>query len=526
MERASSFVAWLRAPASAANALSRPEAEREGFAARLSLAPVLFAVFAALAVVLVFTTEIYTVREGIGDDGVIYAGIIRNWNGHIQTMGLNGYTAQRCFNPIVMRMALDLFRMSTDNASIVKAYKVANAISMVIAIGCVIAAMTKLRLSRAGMVVATTLTFFNFSTLYWLPFDPVLTDAMALAIGGVQLWAYVSRRHVVLAVASGIGGFVWPSTAQVGAALLFFPRERSGSESENGSESGSGGGPGMVDLGIAAVVAAGLGFYASTLVDYAPPYGQLPAIKSLFRLSCALFCLVAFVALKEMIRVGPSVRQLLRRDRDAIVSKLLAVVMMVAVSKMLAWIAASPNHKLAQADDFTIAEVLKGAVFFAVQRPLVWLVAHVGFFGPGVLLMSLCWRDVCNEARRIGFGLNAVLGLAFFLMLNSQSRAGIEVIPIIMPLAALAAARLAWTPRRLIELAAIVFVASKLWYSIVQKPQMDFSTLMFHIGPWMSHEAYLYQGVAAVLAAVWVLWLKRQRRVAHETVWLCEEQPT
>ncbi len=529
---ASPLVAWLRAPAFAPNALL--QADSASPLARLSVAPLLFVALAAIAIVLVYTTEIYIVRNGIGDDGVIYASIVKAFDGHLghlPSLGLNRYTAQRCLSPVLVRAALNVLRMPADDPTIISAYKAANAISISIALACWINAARHLRLSRAGLVAATLLASFNFVTLYWLPFDPVLVDGMALAIGSLQVWAYLSRRYVVLAVVSAAGGFIWPSATQVGAVMLFFPREPASNDASiapftaGSPDTGAAfAKPSPIDLGVAALLTAFITWYASTLADYVPPYGQLPATKTLFRLSCALFCFVTFIALKELVRVGPSLRQLVRRDRDAILGKVLAVATLVAVSKIVAWIASAPDTRIPQAADFAMTDVLKGLVFFAVQRPLVSLFAHVGFFGPAILLMFWCWRNVCNDARRLGFGLNAALGMAFLMLFNSQSRGAIELMPIIVLLAASGAARLPWTPRRLLELAGVIFVASKLWYAIVQKPKFDFSSLMDNVGPWMSNESYYLHGALTIGISIWFVWTSRQRPALEETVWLSEEQ--
>jgi len=518
------LVAWLRAPASAPNALLLGDAASP--LARLTLAPLLFVALAGLAILLVFTTEIYVVNGGIGDDGMIYAAIIRAYDGKIQALGLNGYTAQRCLSPILVRLGMNLFKVPFDSLSIIKAYKVANSIALLLAIGAGIGSALHLRLSRAGLLVAVLLTYFNFATLYWVPWDPVLTDCMALAVGSLQLYAYLSRRYVVLAVVSAIGGFIWPSSAQVGAALLFFPRPpRDAAADPTLAPLSPRGAPTALDSAVAAVVTAVVTWYAGSLVDYVPPYGQLPAIKSLFRLSCAILCLMTFVAMRELVRVGPSLRQLVRRDWDAIMGKVLALVMLGVVSKALKWIAVAPTTRIPQAPVFSVSDVLKGAVFFAVQRPLIFVVAHVGFFGPAILLLVFFPREVLNGARRLGAGLNAVLGMAFLMMLNSQSRGGMDLMPIVLPLAAVGAARAPWTPKALWQLGMVTFVASKLWYTMVQKPAFDFASIMFHVGPWMAHEAYIGQGIGVVLAGAWLLWLRAQRPAPGEAIWLSEEQP-
>jgi hypothetical protein len=527
-QASSKLVAWLRAPAFAPNVLERRE--DKSFLARLTLAPLLFVAFSAIVIVLVRTTEIYVVRNGIGDDGVIYASIVRAYDGHlghIQALGLNAYTAQRCLNPFIIHHAMSLFRMPTDDQSIIAAYKVANAISIMIAVACSLGSARHLKLSRAGLLVAVMLANFNFVTLYWLPFDPVVVDGMTLAVGSLQLWAYLSRRYVVLALVSAAGGFIWPSSMQLGAAMLFFPRRPADATEPltgNGSPA-SWEKPGPIDLALAAIMAAIITWYASTLADFAPGYGQVPAVKTLFRLSCAILCFVSFIGLKELLRVIPSVRQLLRRDADAITAKILAVVMVIVVSKALQWISIAPTARIPQASTFVVGDALKAAVFFAVQRPAIPIFAHVGFFGPGILLLFWCWRKTVNGARGLGFGVNAALGMAFLMMFNSQSRGCMDQVHLLVLLPVLGAARLPWTPRRLWELAIITFIASKLWFSIVQRPVFDFASIMNNVGSWMSHESYAAHGALAIGASIWILWMSKQRPPVEEVIWLSEEQP-
>lgn len=520
-------VAWLRAPASAPNALCRPDPD--GVLGSFSLGPLLFLALSCLALFLIRTTETYTARGGVGDDGVIYAAIVRAFEGSIRDLGLNSYTAQRVLNPILIRLGMDVFGMTTDTPSIIAAYKAANGVCVTGAIGFGVLSAQHLRLSRAGLLVAVLLTYFNFATLYWISWDPVLTDAMAMFAGSVQLWAYLSRRYFVLAFVSAAAGFVWPSAAHIGAALLFFarpPASADGEQEEVRWSAWPSSTPSALDLAVAAVSTTVIVWYASTLVDYRPAYGQLHAVKSVFRLSCVLLCVVVLVALRELVRIVPSLKELVRRDSDALYAKALAVLLLLTVSRAVRWIAATPTDKIPQAPEFDMSDVFSSAVFFAVQRPLVFVVAHVGFFGPAILLLMGFARPLADGARRLGFGLNAVLGVAFLMLLNCQSRGGMNFVPIILPLAAIGAARAPWTPRRLGELLVLTLFASKLWYTIIQHPFVDRATVMFHIGPWMSNEAYVAQGFFVALAAGWLAWAARQSPPPASVVWLSEEQPS
>src|SRR5262245_7667638 len=103
----SPMVRWLRAPAWAPNvfAIQGQETVLPGvpLAAPLALALVV------VATILVFTTETYVSNGGIGDDGIYYTAILRAYDGHVRhipSLGLNSYMAQRCLNPILVRIGM------------------------------------------------------------------------------------------------------------------------------------------------------------------------------------------------------------------------------------------------------------------------------------------------------------------------------------------------------------------------------------------------------------------------------------
>jgi hypothetical protein len=160
-----------------------------------------------------------------------------------------------------------------------------------------------------------------------------------------------------------------------------------------------------------------------------------------------------------------------------------------------------------------------------MTRPLGFLFPHVGFFGPLVVLMVVYWSRVSASARRIGFGFDATFALLLFFCFNSESRGMLAITPVILPLVPLACAQLPWTPRRLLELFGFTLFATKLWYSTVQTPTIDFETISAHMGPWMGNDAMILHAIGTGLILWWILWAMKKTPPREEVVWLGEEQP-
>lgn len=520
-DRHRALVAWLRA-----SAFSR----RSGAPAWQSVPLLAFVAMSLLVVILFKITPLYAQNSGMGDDGMNYSAWARDWNGALAglpALGLNSYSAQRVFPMILVRELMDLLRMPLLNTGILRVFEVLDAVCVVGALGFVTLAARHMRLSRAGFLVVLIGSFFNYSALYWLPFDPVLTDSMGVLVGAASLWAYLSRRYAALAVISVIGGFVWPSAAQCGMVLLFFPRPRAGEEDSAArpDDPALDDAPSALDTGIAALLAAAIGTASFHFAAVPQLWKEHALHPSLLRLSCGLLTVYAFAGFRALVRVKATLRQLLRFDASSLYSRGLAVVVWLVVGSLTKWIAQAPTKRLPQAPPIGMSDVFQGLMVRAVTRPLGFLWAHGGFFGPLVLLLFVFWPRVSAASRRLGFGLDAILALTLFFSFNSESRGMIALAPLVLPLVAVACARLPWTPSRLFQLALITLGASKLWFSAVQAPSVDWETIFAHIGPWMSNDAMFLHALACGLIVVWLLVLRRSTPPPDETVWLCEAQP-
>jgi hypothetical protein len=308
----------------------------------------------------------------------------------------------------------------------------------------------------------------------------------------------------------------------VGGPLLFLPRRAAGRGPAPAPAGGEPADAHPLDT-ILAVVGAGItAYFASQHAMDVSPYKEVPLAQGVYRLSLGIATVLAFTALRSVVRVRPLLRELARRDRDAIVGKVLAVLAFVLVSRGIAWVAAHPTQDLDQQVNYDIRLTLVTIAGRTVQRPAIFVWAHASYFGVLAVVVVLRWRHVCASARSLGAGAWAVLGVTLPLVFNHESRGLFQVLPLFAPLAVLACARLPWTVPRLFELAALAAAASKIWYQVVQTPVFDAVSYHAHNGPWMSDGQVAAHAIGAIAAGCWFVWMSRQEPPGAERIALVE----
>jgi hypothetical protein len=225
-------------------------------------------------------------------------------------------------------------------------------------------------------------------------------------------------------------------------------------------------------------------------------------------LSAALAVAGLFVALRYALADDRLLS--LGRLRAAVDWRRAALAAGLALAARLAAGALGAGTKVA----FTVAGFAAYSLVTAAADPLLFVVAHIVYFGPAVALLILLWPAFCRSLDGYGLGLRLSVVATTVLALNSQSRQQINLLPIVVvPLAALLDRR--GLSRRAVAAIVVLSVAcSKVWYTFNTGPQVDDNTpqalLGFPLqhyfmssGPWMSRDMYFVQGaLATVVAAV------------------------
>ena len=155
-----------------------------------------------------------------------------------------------------------------------------------------------------------------------------------------------------------------------------------------------------------------------------------------------------------------------------------------------------------------------------VTKPLVFLVAHVIWYGPVVLGACFCWNRVCSKAKSLGLGVVLTMICAVPMLLNPESRQSLTVFPIYALLVALVIDGERWQRVRWITFVGLALALSKCWLPLNRTPWpeqdlvFDYPIQLFlmSFGGVMTARSYAIQGAAVLLAGGVMMGIMRFRR--------------
>ncbi len=443
-------------------------------------------------------SEKISVGGGFGFDGTIYGTWARTFPAPLRDGSLDRYYIQRIAPSALVHGTLRLLRAKLTPVHIIHAFE-GWAIGLVCAAASIwVALARRLRLTPAARWFGAAALFGSYASLKWTAYYPVLTDFWSVVIALLQLLLFLDRRLVPLALVTAIGAFIWPTSAGIGATLMvFLPLPAEGPAAPAPL-------PGRLRFVPAGVAAVAWMLFCASLVEsgYGNSNGLAPLCHPLFRLSLLASGAFLFGALSVIIDdrnlFDPRIlaRYLLRPHL------LVAAATIVAITALQARLAPTPSPH-------PFSEFLRMSAYTSIQKPAVFLVAHVMFLGPVLLVMVMRGRAVIDLVRRSGPGLVAVAGFNAILFLNSESRHLWNVSAMLVPFAVKVLDQLSWTPRQFLVLGGLTLASSNVWLTyedpIWPDPlQLPGQLFFMTNGPWMSLATYAVQAAIVVAMGVWL----------------------
>jgi hypothetical protein len=162
--------------------------------------------------------------------------------------------------------------------------------------------------------------------------------------------------------------------------------------------------------------------------------------------------------------------------------------------------------------------ILKTTILLSITRPFLFIVPHIIYFGPIILLAILLWRPATRMIQKYGLGIILFVLLNLPMALNAESRRSAVLVPVVVIFTVLAADTLNWRRWHLWTLAAIALIFSKVWYPInqgsLEGELIEFPAQHFFMnaGPWTANGPYMIQVAAALAAGGLLWWMVRQAR--------------
>lgn len=374
----------------------------------------------------VWAGEIIPLGDGLGVDGIEYARITREAPG-VLDHGLGPLYGGRVVPPLLVRLLIEVVGLDLDTAGIISGYKLFNALVALASVFFWHLIAGRLRLSASGRWLGFLVLFVNCGFLEFPLYYPVLTDPSALLLSLAMVYAHLCRRPWVVFGLSAIGAFTWPTLMYLGCVLFLFPYRREPVESARPML------PRILGVMAALGVVAALGYGAVTgyrqglTGEWAEPglvgYGLL-----------ALGCLIVVLYAYGAGRTLSDQRRFFEEPWSYLAAGFwgrlgMMVVLYLGVDRLTARML-DPTQALE-------GSFFVGSVMRAAQRPFVFYVMHVSYFGPLVIVAAVHWRRIVRLLHSHGMGLTLYGALSAVLLMQPLSRQSLTILPLLALLLAL-----------------------------------------------------------------------------------------
>lgn len=495
----------------------------------------MFCMVLVLGLLNFFYGELVPAGGGLGWDGVLYADMVRNIGSVINGGQLSSYYAQRFLPSAIVRGVLLCARVPISNTNIIRGFEVYNLVLLLGVCRIWRRLADDVRLSLAGRWIGFSGIFVNFECSKQAFFYPVLTDVTALFIGMLLLLFFVEKKQVALFVTTVIGAFCWPVVSVYGALLLLFMRtELPEDVIEPASLRITIKGASItrhVKRGFIALLA--LSIIGNIILEHVrslpglacnlpyfmthitPRFGALCTqrrelhgferlLTSLPSFAVILIALAMLVASRKFFY---AVLVSIRRARLALI-----VLSISAYFIPFFLVKAISNPHLANAG--SLRDLIVGILLPQQGKLLLPVISLAVFWGPVLLLIILYWKTFCIEARKLGPGVVAVIGMSMLLGFNGEPRFLTAAWPLIVFVFVLSFETAHTKASFKYAFAALAVAYAQFWMKLTLSPWLppdderllDYPKQLYfmHYGLWMNWWTYSIQFITLVLSAFWL----------------------
>ncbi len=321
-----------------------------------------------------------------------------------------------------------------------------------------------------------------------LTYYPILTDHYAVFISVLLLYAYLYEKTNLLFLTFLIAYFTFPTLIIVSFILFAFPYTKTEQITKIVINK-------QYNLFIYII---GVGLFISYLVynayiifeqfktkyNYILPFAQSPIDTFLFPLSICL--LIGYVIFIAIISYPLDIIQNFIKSID-IKKFIFILVFTVILSQVI---------KLHFKDEgFSQDVFLENIVTQSIKQPLVSFFCHYFYFGIAYLIPFMFYRYWNSLVKPLGIGAILVIFAHFVLMIGSETRQFIPVLPfLVLSSGILLQKHSELTPKILWVVGGISLLLSTIWLPINYFKNLDALEMPYmyaiHQGPWMPPEFY------------------------------------
>ncbi len=446
-----------------------------------------------------FFGERIQVENGFGWDGTTYAAYAQNfWHELQYTQDL--YHINRTLPSFVIYYALNFFHLNAQSPRvIVNAFTILNSFCFIGAgyLWFKIAQFKKFDISVYAIGFMSL--FINYLYLKHNYYDPVLTDSTAVFLGMLSLSLYVRKQYFLLALSMIPAYFTWPISIVLLCPLLLFTEPLEISSEINRTERYSNIFLMIIFIYICIKLTYKMGNAQIVGNSIDISYPLLPysiLIASLF---------IYWVLLNSRVLV--TFKQILKINYKTAIYFLFAFSICTTLYQ---WLESQIINFASVKMYFTIFDLFTISVLGAIARPGLFIVAHLAFWGPALVLIALLLKNILKESLHESYGMMLFVVATAFLALNSQTRQLDFNFPFMVYLLCLTLRKIPISKTALFYYFSTGLVVSKVYYYINQTPlvgdilKFPYQRFMMNSGTYMCWRGYIINSGLLIIATIMV----------------------
>ncbi len=442
---------------------------------------------------LIFYGEIILEGNGFGyEEGAEFKELVLNFPERIGSHQVLKYYVQRAVPSFVLHYSFQILGIAKpSDRDIINGFRAYNLALLILAVVIWQKITEEMKLSPLGRWAAYIGLFVNVFVLKLYFYRPVFTDQTAFVLGVLLLYFYLKRQWLGFWITVIVGSFTWQTMIYYGIVLFLFSKPTPEREK-----------PFLFSHLRLDVVLTGIAvvWLLQTLRE---GFGRgledkwWILDKSVIYLSILIACVYLWLVLRSLLNF-PSLYQI----KDHIIS-LISVNLPISIAVFWGVNAVINTYGLDSAEYVYMRLFVRNAVYKAIGAPAVFLVSHIVYFGPLVLLTVFFWKDIVKQIQRFPIGLTLFFVGNMILSLSSESRFLTAAFPFFVIFTIKALDSIELKPAFVQLFFVISFLFSKVWYRINVAIQEGFAdAYMMNYGPWMSPQMYVVQGCAVLCAAL------------------------
>lgn len=444
----------------------------------------------ALFLVLTFYGEKIQINDGLGYDGTEYARIAGNFQELFLKREITPYRLFRVFPSAAVHYGIKLLRFPLSNANILRGFEIYHFIMLLISLFIWSRISDAIGLSEKNRWFSHVLLFGSFAVLKMNFYYPVLTDTTAFTLGLALLYFYITENTAGILIMLFVSFFTWPVAALNAVILFVFPKRLSVARAPAKSAAKT----------IAALACVLYVVFFSYFHFFSEYSGGIAISMKLLPLSILCILIYIYMIVYFLLKNISISRVFLSENYLFIKRAAIIFVLFAALKSVHAF------FSLPHSDGNAVYSIILYRIFVTPAiRPAVFLLAHVIYFGPAVIIATVFFDKIAKIAQGYGIGLITLLIANLSFAIFAESRSGINIVPFVVFVVVLFLKDIKWDNKAYLFFTVISLILSKAWLKLNTNP--DFYKMNF--GYLIPRQWYIIQGVFVILCFLVCVLIRR-----------------